>query len=72
MYGLLAEGHAPYVGSAFGVAALRHEIDVLAVVAPHWAKVVGGMVGELSEVCAVEAAYEKVGVGIYETWPLQV
>ena len=68
---LFGECHAPYVGCGVGISTLRYEVDVSAVVAPYGAEVVGGMVGELSEVRAVEAAYEKVGVGIDETGSLQ-
>lgn len=58
----MLESHAPDVGSAFCVAALRYEVDVTPVRAPHGTEVVGGMIGELRETRTVKPADKEVGV----------
>jgi len=63
---LVIEVHAPDVGSAFSISALRDEVYLLAVWAPDGAQVVGCMVGELGEVGAVGPACIDVGVPILE------
>lgn len=58
----MLESHAPDVGCAFCVAALRYEVDVTPVRAPHGTEVVGGMIGELRETRTVKPADKEVGV----------
>lgn len=58
--------HAPDVGSAFGIAALRNEVDVLPVTAPAGAEVVGSMVGVLHQLGAIGAHGVDIGVPIGE------
>ena len=58
------EIYAPNVGRAGCAAALRYEVYVTTVAAPHGADVVGRMVGDLRQSRPVEAGNEYVGVHV--------
>ena len=63
---LIIEIHSPYICRACGASPLGYEINVTSVPAPDRAEVIGGMVGELRHVGAVQPCYKYVGIHIGE------
>lgn len=66
MNALVDKLHTPDVSSAFGIATLRYEVNILPVAAPAGAEVIGCMVGVLHQLYAIGAHGVDVGIPISE------
>ena len=62
----IIECHFPDVCHSRSAAALRDEVDVFSVLAPHGAEVVGRVVGQLRHLRAVQAGDVEVGIQVSE------
>ena len=62
----IIECHFPDVCHSRSAAALRDEVDVFPVLAPHGAEVVGRVVGQLRHLCAVQAGDVEVGIQVVD------